>query len=785
MDEQEEVQQNMISNLPLLFANGYPTSLEKITESQLEKFIPFMVRCSLGHINFQEKTDCSEPEWWPEDFPFTIPFIKPKKFTGNWAQKMKEIIIICYQFHRSVFLLRFCNDLAAYEHASLRFINNYNSTTSLFERRSNKLLVTFRNENMSYDQPQRSRKCLMRQKSKSGNQGRTDVEQIMVEPAPFDIYLCDNCDAELYSKEAILEHEKTCNVDDDDDDVILCDTPEPGENSAQPNDSKRDTEDNELRNGFLLNFNLQCREDSKNGKVPCRNEPTGASKDTKDEKNGFMIIDRNKRMPRRNRAVHSLTRCPTIPLSSPAGQLLLRTTKTAMTPEYLTERLERLERFCFAPLLSKSHTKPKYFEKKHTFTNTHCTFKKPQDYSSHVYVFPRRQFSQRRRTEDFLFLNSSLIRRCRPISVRLKKITDNDVKNRRSIPNTKLNIKLTRDATRRSNWKISSPSTEIIVDTIDLCSSDEEENRNGGSSDKKTHAVVQRRTDPGTTGIEMIRKAITTLSNSPTTTAGAAAAASIGATTANSGLAKGSLTVCAGGKKISLNTAEVSIIPIRKSTRSNGPAKGPDKPQIRSATTTAAASLVNRMTSSSATSVSVSASSTARPAVTVATITDTESSKSSTFDINALLTPTAALFAAPDHGITLPKPLQPSVYIFSNYAANALTSAVPTTNNEITTAPIAAVGGNTSFRNQNQENHAQNGTINTTSGLVVKHQIANSNVTPTITPDWYPELNALATNTNTNLSNTTTKQAHLVDRERARSLSLVSPSRVISIDLTS
>lgn len=82
MDEQEEVQQNMISNLPLLFANGYPTSLEKITESQLEKFIPFMVRCSLGHINFQEKTDCSEPEWWPEDFPFTIPFTKPKKFTG-------------------------------------------------------------------------------------------------------------------------------------------------------------------------------------------------------------------------------------------------------------------------------------------------------------------------------------------------------------------------------------------------------------------------------------------------------------------------------------------------------------------------------------------------------------------------------------------------------------------------------------------------------------------------------------------------------------------------------
>ncbi|XP_011186577.2 uncharacterized protein LOC105214705 [Zeugodacus cucurbitae] len=766
MDEQEEVQQNMISNLPLLFANGYPTSLEKITESQLEKFIPFMVRCSLGHINFQEKTDCSEPEWWPEDFPFTIPFTKPKKFIGNWAQKMKEIIIICYQFHRSVFLLRFCNDLAAYEHASLRFINNYNSTTSLFERRSNKLLVTFRNENMSYDQPQRSRKCLMRQKSKSGNQGRSEAEQIMVEPAPFDIYLCDNCDAELYSKEAISEHEKTCNVDDDDDDVILCDTPEPSENNVQSTDSKRNTEDNELRNGFLLNFNLQCRDESKNGKVPSKNEPSSASKETKDEKSGFMIIDKNKRMPRRNRAVHSLARCATIPLSSPAGQLLLRTTKTAMTPEYLTERLDRLERFCFAPLLSKSQAKPKYFEKKQTSTNTHCTFKKPQEYSTHVYVFPRRQFSQRRRTESFLFLNSSLIRRCRPISVRLKKITDNEVKTRRSLPNTKLNIKLTRDATRRSNWKISSPSTEIIVDTIDLCSSDEEECRisssgssSNNSSDKKAHEL-QRRSDPGTS-IEITRKTLATFTSSHIATKTSA---------------KSALTITSGnGKKLSLK--EISLFPIRKSTRTNGPAKGPDKPPLP-LNATAIANTRLSLTAAT-TSVAVNSSSTATTtAATVPAISDANKI-SSTFDVNTLLNPsTAAIFASPtDNGISLPKPLQPSVYIFSNYPANALTSTVPT-NNEITT-PNA---GN-SFRNQNQENHAQNGTSAAAAGLVVKHQIANNSATPTITPDWYPELNALATSANTNLSNT--KQTHLAERERARSLSLVPSSRVISIDLTS
>lgn len=83
MSEVEEAQQhNMISNLPLLFANGYPTSLEKITEPQLEHFIPFMVQCSLGHINLQSKFEFNEPEWWPENVPFTIPFAKPRKFAG-------------------------------------------------------------------------------------------------------------------------------------------------------------------------------------------------------------------------------------------------------------------------------------------------------------------------------------------------------------------------------------------------------------------------------------------------------------------------------------------------------------------------------------------------------------------------------------------------------------------------------------------------------------------------------------------------------------------------------
>lgn len=146
--ENDEEGENMVSNLPLLFAAGYPTSLEKISESQLEKFIPFMVQCSLGEIQLPIVDSCREPEWWPEDVPFTIPLKKPSHFSGDWFTKLKEIVAICYQFHKSVFLLRFCENLSMYQTECLRFINNYNSTTSLFDRISNKLLVTFRNENM-------------------------------------------------------------------------------------------------------------------------------------------------------------------------------------------------------------------------------------------------------------------------------------------------------------------------------------------------------------------------------------------------------------------------------------------------------------------------------------------------------------------------------------------------------------------------------------------------------------------------------------------------------------
>ncbi|XP_002027680.2 uncharacterized protein LOC6602651 isoform X1 [Drosophila persimilis] len=460
MDDRDKAQHNMISNLPLLFANGYPTSLEKISESQLESFIPFMVQCSLGHINLPKKIDCSEPEWWPENAPFGIPLKKPNDFVGSWMEKMKEIVVICYQFHKSLFLLRFCNDLAAYEHASLRFINNYNSTTSLYDRRNNKLLVTFRNENMSYDRQQKNRKCLLLQQ-KNLTTSIDNLQHMMVEPPPFDIYLCDNCDAELYSKQAILEHENICCMEDD---VIVCDSPEPEIKHEGKN------ENDELRNAFLLNFSLQSK--FSESRFPNDIQKTYLFSEEK-----FMdSTGRNRRLPsRRNRNVHSFNRCSFIPISSPAGQKLLRTTKQTVSVEYMSERQERLDRFCYTPLILKSSTKQKFFEKKTSGNHIHCTFKKSHEHNFHIYSFPRRQFGKRRDiTQNFLFLNSPLLKQCRPISVRLKKISEHVLGDQIPITNAKLNIRLTRNNSLNSNWRIS-PSSEVILDTIDLCSSDDEQ----------------------------------------------------------------------------------------------------------------------------------------------------------------------------------------------------------------------------------------------------------------------------------------------------------------------
>lgn len=75
---QQDLGSSTISYLPILFANGYPTSLEKMSIEQLELFIPFLIKCSLNLKTDEEPKKA--PKWWPSNLEFSVPFAKPKDY---------------------------------------------------------------------------------------------------------------------------------------------------------------------------------------------------------------------------------------------------------------------------------------------------------------------------------------------------------------------------------------------------------------------------------------------------------------------------------------------------------------------------------------------------------------------------------------------------------------------------------------------------------------------------------------------------------------------------------
>uniref|UniRef100_A0A182NMY2 Nuclear respiratory factor 1 NLS/DNA-binding dimerisation domain-containing protein n=1 Tax=Anopheles dirus TaxID=7168 RepID=A0A182NMY2_9DIPT len=517
---EDDGSKNMVSNLPLLFADGYPTSLDKITEPQLEKFIPFMVQCSLGYIHIHSMTEFNKPEWWPSDVEFTKPFKRPKSFTGNWLQKMREIVVVCYSFHRSVYLLRYCTDLASFQPTALRFINNYNSTTSLYERSTNKLLVTFRNENMMYDQEQKinSRKCLLPKQPNS--QICLAAQEEMVISAGFDIYLCDNCDAELYSYGAYVEHEKVCqsvqsNAEleetSDDDDVIFC-----GEVFEElfPLDSaaRAQAEQQKMVSFLSQNFMLRCTKTTESTTNGSHSSTAKSNSNTTETECGPLENSaggKHRRFPRRARQVVTLAKCTQIPLASPLGQFMLKSSKLHATRDYVIERYERMERFCLAPplppgaghllrqmaigagshetLSAQDRRLPKWLlgrSKSGTGSNGFpLTFKRTVDdayeESNHQYKFPRRQFSNRLRMENFLFFNKLLLQRCRPCMVELKRLTPAEIQELSVLPGIERQqreAELAAHLERQRRKELADSAT--VIDSINLCSSDEDEDDN-------------------------------------------------------------------------------------------------------------------------------------------------------------------------------------------------------------------------------------------------------------------------------------------------------------------
>ncbi|XP_025153488.1 uncharacterized protein LOC105186340 [Harpegnathos saltator] len=391
---------SMISNLPLLFANGHPTSLEKITMVQLEHFISFMVHCSLGHDTTKI---INKPQWWPQDIKFSNPLTRPKKINDNWMANLKKLVFRCYTYHRSEYLLRFCSYLARYPHEELEYVNNWDSTTSLYHKSTGKLLVTFRNENMNYDKKnETSRRMLLSHNATALTYGNKVKQQIpmMVQPPCDDIYLCDNCDAEFVGLAKMKEHEKICGEQDHGGS---------GSRSSTPDLSPIETE--QQQHQFLEYFNLK----------PNETEPKQPGVNNTSETDNNIV----RRTSRRVRGSLNFARCATIPFSSPAGLVLAKKSKT-MTQETQQERLDRIERHVIAPILSSS-CRPKWLDAEPDYDRWVVTYKPNRDKPTDGYVHQYKLVKSSTNKSALNIESQLLYAACRPIYAVLTRLNQKHI----------------------------------------------------------------------------------------------------------------------------------------------------------------------------------------------------------------------------------------------------------------------------------------------------------------------------------------------------------------------
>lgn len=262
---------------------------------------------------------------------------------------------------------------------------------------------------------------------------------------------------------------------DDDDDVIFC-----GDDTLPfPIITDNKTADSSERNmsTFLFNFNLLNRKNP----LPIRTAEVTAEASSGTSVNLFEdSTGKFRRITRRTRGTITLSKCTSIPLSSPCGQFLLKSIKTIMSKDYQIERLERIERFCFAPPLVKDGAvvtnRPKWMLKNKLNANVMISHKRGPEEENHChdYKFPRRQLSKECKRRNFHFYNKLLLKRCKPCAIILERLTVQEIENKNF--NIRLNHTVSSDPVSPENaLNINSSMEHVVIDCIDLCSSDEEE----------------------------------------------------------------------------------------------------------------------------------------------------------------------------------------------------------------------------------------------------------------------------------------------------------------------
>lgn len=258
------------------------------------------------------------------------------------------------------------------------------------------------------------------------------------------------------------EHEKTCQEDDD---VIFC-----GEEFMTNPIDKQLKE----QSYFLQNFNLV------NPKLPLPNQLKTPIKKNNIEQSSSS--GNNRRKPRCSQIILSSN----VPFSSPAGQQLIKLSKSYLAASYIHEKLERYERYCCAPPLTDDNSNS--WLKPIKYNRIPVTFRRPQDQTYRWYKFPRRQNNQSWYRQAFLNLNVNELKLCRPVTVKLKKLTNNDIEAFHSENRYKKMIKMGHVK------KATLDDKSTIVDVIDLCSDDDE--NDFSANDAQLGNVSQTATTP-------------------------------------------------------------------------------------------------------------------------------------------------------------------------------------------------------------------------------------------------------------------------------------------------
>jgi len=221
---ESETSELLQSNLPLLFANGVPTSLESMTLSQLQQFLLFILKCEQG-LEVKDLDDVDQPTWWPKDLPFDNSLVLHSTKKGYWSCKIRSLIRKCYAHSNASFLLEFSHRLMICMDriGKITTEDNGDGTRSMRTVANRELLVTFRAENQDYDlngqhgspsdqqsfstaSPLKQAPHLVRNSVSSHNSSDPAL------PQSIDVFLCDNCGADFQSLDNVLAHEKTCGV---------------------------------------------------------------------------------------------------------------------------------------------------------------------------------------------------------------------------------------------------------------------------------------------------------------------------------------------------------------------------------------------------------------------------------------------------------------------------------------------------------------------------------------------------------------------------------------------